>query len=116
MTQDEFLNIYDAISLRWRHKDPPDPWFSAAWPPLRGLCRTARDMVTWPYFEYFVCKKQTRINMFNLTVTFQIFLDVVIIANGMAMFVRVAESSQNLEEGAKNFCASWDAWLFYACK
>lgn len=47
---------------------------------------------------------------------FQIFLDIVIIANGMAMFVRVAESSQNLEEGAKNFCASWDAWLFYACK
>lgn len=94
LTQDEFLNIYDAISLRWRHKDPPDPWFSAAWPPLRGLCRTARDMVTWPYFEYFVY--------------------VVIIANGMAMFVRVAESSQNLEEGAKNFCASWDAWLFYA--
>lgn len=70
LTQDEFLNIYDAISLRWRHKNPPDPWFSAAWPPLRGLCRTARDMVTWPYFEYFVCKKQfesLRINMFNLT-------------------------------------------------
>lgn len=71
--------------------------------------------MTWPYFEYFVCKFCLNM-MMNLSVMFQIFVDVVIIANGMAMFVRVAESSQNLEEGAKNFCASWDAWLFYTCK
>lgn len=56
LTQDEFLNIYDAVSLRWRHKDPPDPWFSAAWPPLRTLCRSARVVVSWEYFEYVVCK------------------------------------------------------------
>ncbi|XP_060533745.1 two pore channel protein 1-like isoform X2 [Cylas formicarius] len=93
ITQDEFLNIYDAMTLHWRLKDPPDPWFSAAWPPLRTLCRTARTIVSWDYFEYIVY--------------------VLIITNGLAMFVRVIESSVTLEEDAKNFCASWDAWLFY---
>lgn len=56
LTEDEFLEIYDAVTLRWRLKDPPDPWFSAAWSPLRLLCRTARTVVTWEYFEYLVCK------------------------------------------------------------
>lgn len=56
LTEDEFLEIYDAVTLRWRLKDPPDPWFAAAWPPLRLFCRTARTIVTWEYFEYIVCK------------------------------------------------------------
>ncbi|KAL1502413.1 hypothetical protein ABEB36_007557 [Hypothenemus hampei] len=94
LTQEEFLNIYDALSLRWRHKDPPDPWFSAAWPPLRTLCRSARLIVSWPYFEHVVYA--------------------LIIGNGLAMSIRVMESSDNLEQGARNFCASWDAWLFYS--
>jgi two pore calcium channel protein 1 len=55
LTEDEFLGIYDAITLRWRLKDPPDPWFSAAWPPLRMFCRAARTVVTWEYFEHIVC-------------------------------------------------------------
>jgi two pore calcium channel protein 1 len=38
--------------------------------------------------------------------------DVLIIGNGLAMFIRVLESSVSLEEGAKNFCASWDTYLF----
>ncbi|ERL92570.1 hypothetical protein D910_09883, partial [Dendroctonus ponderosae] len=101
LTQDEFLNIYDAISLRWRHKDPPDPWFTAAWPPLRTFCRNARVLVSLPYFEYIVCKWLRQLN------------DVLIIGNGLAMFIRVMESSVDLEDGARHFCASWDAWVFY---
>ncbi|CAG9770850.1 unnamed protein product [Ceutorhynchus assimilis] len=94
LTQDEFINIYDGVSLRWRHKDPPDPWFSAAWPPLRTLCRTARLVVSWDYFEHIVYA--------------------LIITNTLAMFLRVMETSGSLEEGARIFCASWDAWLFYS--
>lgn len=56
LTQEEFFGIYDAVTLKWHVKDPPDPWFSAAWPPLRSLCRIARLAVTWDYFEYIVCK------------------------------------------------------------
>lgn len=56
LTQEEFLNIYDAVTLKWHIKDPPDPWFSAAWPPLRTLCRAARTAVSWEYFEYVVCR------------------------------------------------------------
>ncbi|XP_050302250.1 two pore calcium channel protein 1-like isoform X2 [Anthonomus grandis grandis] len=94
LIQDEFLNIYDAVSLRWRLKDPPDPWFSAAWPPLRIFCRTARSFVSWPYFEHIVYT--------------------LIITNGVTMFIRVAGSPIDLEQGARQFCASWDSWLFYA--
>lgn len=58
LTQDEFLGIYDAVTLKWHIKDPPDPWFSAAWPPLRTVCRATRVIVTWKYFEHIVCMLQ----------------------------------------------------------
>ncbi|KAF2897307.1 hypothetical protein ILUMI_08868 [Ignelater luminosus] len=92
LTLDEFINFYDAVTLKWKLKDPIDPWFSAAWPPLRTLCRAARMLVTWRYFEYIVY--------------------VIIIGNGVAMCVRILESAESLEEGAKNFSASWDTCLF----
>ncbi|XP_018562124.1 two pore calcium channel protein 1 isoform X2 [Anoplophora glabripennis] len=92
LTQDEFLNIYDAITLKWRIKDPPDLWFTAAWPPLRMFCRAARTTVTWKYFEHIVY--------------------VLIIANGLAMLIRVMEPADSLQSGARNFCASWDTFLF----
>lgn len=94
LTQDEFLHIYDAVTLKWRLKDPPDPWFSAAWPPLRQFCRMARLVVTWKYFEHIIY--------------------VLILSNGLSMFIRVIQSSVSLEEGAKMFCASWDSFLFHS--
>lgn len=55
LSEEEFLGIYDVNSLKWHLKDPPDPWFSAAWPPLRTICRGSRLFVTWHYFEHIVC-------------------------------------------------------------
>lgn len=56
LTLDDFLNVYDIAALRWSIKGPIDPWFSAAWPPLRSFCRFSRFLVTWKYFEYVVGK------------------------------------------------------------
>ncbi|XP_065173158.1 two pore channel protein 1-like isoform X2 [Atheta coriaria] len=94
MSEEEFIGLYDASSLRWHLKDPPDPWFSAAWPPLRMFCRAARRLVLWKYFEYIVY--------------------ILILGNGVAMFIRVAQSADSLEESATNFCNSWDTYLFLA--
>ncbi|XP_017772430.1 PREDICTED: two pore calcium channel protein 1-like isoform X2 [Nicrophorus vespilloides] len=92
LTSEEFFGIYDAASLRWHLKDPPDPWFNAAWPPLRFVCRAARALVLWKYFEHIVY--------------------VLIIGNGVAMFIRIAQSAQSLEESATMFSNSWDTYLF----
>ncbi|CAG9862413.1 unnamed protein product [Phyllotreta striolata] len=92
LSQDEFLNVYDSLTLRWRNKTPIDPWFSAAWPPLRMFCRSAKTAVTWRFFEHIVY--------------------VLIITNGIAMFIRVVQTSSSLVEGARLFCASWDTYLF----
>lgn len=92
LTLDEFINIYDATRLKWRLKDPIDPWFSAAWPPLRSICRATRAIVTWCYFEHLVY--------------------VIIIGNGIAMTIRIFMSEDTLEESARSFSASWDACLF----
>lgn len=92
LTEEEFFGVYDAVSLKWQLKDPPDPWFSAAWPPLRTLCRTARRLVTWKHFEHIVY--------------------VCIVANGMAMLLRVLQSADSLEERARHFSSSWDTYLF----
>lgn len=48
--------------------------------------------------------------------TLLLFTDVLIISNGIAMSIRIMESIDNLSEGAKNFCASWDTFLFLICK
>ncbi|XP_056633174.1 two pore calcium channel protein 1-like isoform X1 [Diorhabda sublineata] len=92
LTQEEFLDVYDSLTLKWRNKTPLDPWFSAAWPPLRTFCRAAKSLVTWRFFEHIIY--------------------ILIIANGIAMFIRIMESSDSLEEGAKLFCGSWDTYLF----
>lgn len=56
LSEEEFLNVYDAVNLKWHLKEPSDPWFSVAWPPLKAFCRHARAFVTWKYFEHIVCK------------------------------------------------------------
>lgn len=40
------------------------------------------------------------------------YLDAVIISNGIAMLIRILQSSNNLEEGARIFSAAWDSCLF----
>ncbi|VEN34802.1 unnamed protein product [Callosobruchus maculatus] len=92
MTQEEFLSIYDAVTLKWRNKNPLDPWFSAAWPPLRMFCRLSRTLVMWKYFEYIIY--------------------VLIMCNGIAMLLRVTGDLNPLEQAARNFAASWDTFLF----
>nr|CAH7728734.1 unnamed protein product [Callosobruchus chinensis] len=92
MTQEEFLSIYDAVTLKWRNKNPLDPWFSAAWPPLRMFCRLSRTLVMWKYFEYIIY--------------------VLIMCNGIAMLLRVTGDLHPLEDAARNFAASWDTFLF----
>lgn len=44
-------------------------------------------------------------------------LDALVIGNLVAMIIRTAEfDSNNLEESARIFCASWDTILFLGCK
>ncbi|KRT86811.1 ion channel, partial [Oryctes borbonicus] len=94
LTLEQFMNIYDVTNLKWHMKDPPDPWFSAAWPPLRWFCRAARRLVLWPYFDHVVY--------------------MLIVGNGLAMLVRVIQYAGSLEASARNFIASWDTYLFMA--
>lgn len=94
ITADEFMHVFDIVGLRWQPKEPLDPWFTAAWPPLRIICRAARRLVQWKYFEHVVY--------------------VLIVANGLAMAIRVFQSADNLQDGAMNFCGSWDTFLFLA--
>lgn len=122
ITQEEFLNIYDVVTLKWHLKDPPDPWFSAAWPPLRTLCRASRTAVSWEYFEYVVCTffffsiQLLLIILIIIQLFLDCVLDVLIVANGIAMFVRVMQATDDLEMSARLFCASWDTFLFLSCK
>ncbi|GLV36801.1 cacophony [Carabus blaptoides fortunei] len=92
LTVDEFIAVYDAVTLKWSPKDPSEPWYSKIWLPFRTVCKYSRIFVTWPYFEHIVY-------------TF-------IIGNGLSMFIRVLESADSLEQSARNLCASWDTYLF----
>lgn len=56
LTMDEFISVYDAVTLRWSPKDPSEPWYSRTWTPFKYICKYSRKLVTWPYFEHIVCK------------------------------------------------------------
>lgn len=56
LTTEEFISIYDAVTLRWSPKDPPEPWYARSWTPLRIICKYSRKLIMWPYFEHIVCK------------------------------------------------------------
>ncbi|KAK9892534.1 hypothetical protein WA026_020517 [Henosepilachna vigintioctopunctata] len=92
LTQDEFLNVYDALTVKWRLREPLDPWFSSAWPPLRAFYKLARTLVNWKYFEHVIYA--------------------IIICNGVAMSGRIIENTDNLQKSAERFAASWDTFLF----
>ncbi|XP_045469112.1 two pore channel protein 1-like [Harmonia axyridis] len=92
LTEDEFLHIYDALSVKWRLREPLDPWFSSAWPPLRVFYNISRRIVMWKYFEHIIYT--------------------LILSNGVAMFVRIMEHTDNLQKSAQMFAASWDTFLF----
>ncbi|KAL3272233.1 hypothetical protein HHI36_022716 [Cryptolaemus montrouzieri] len=92
LTQDEFLNIYDALTVKWRLRESLDPWYLSAWPPLRAFYKLSRAVITWKYFEYVVYS--------------------LIIGNGVAMFWRIMESSDTLQKSAQVFASAWDTYLF----
>lgn len=53
----EFYHIYDVLDTRWRVRDEEPFWFSR----LRSrnlalLAEKAHWLVTWNFFDYFVCK------------------------------------------------------------
>ncbi|XP_018323604.1 two pore calcium channel protein 1-like isoform X2 [Agrilus planipennis] len=94
LNMEEFLNVYNAENLYWSLKNPSQPWFASTTRIFKPVLQAIHDFVVWPYFEYIV------------------YLS--IIANGIAMFVRVLEPTDSLEDLAINFCTSWDAYLFFS--
>lgn len=93
LTLDEFINVYDAVTLKWKLKDPIDPWFSAAWPPLRTICRAARTLVTWHYFEYIVCRHYLLLTDYKLLITYSKFILRISINNSMEFLFLTVNSS-----------------------
>lgn len=43
-------------------------------------------------------------------------LDVLIVSNGVAMFIRIMQTTDSLQDSARLFCASWDTYFFISCK
>ncbi|XP_034946569.1 two pore calcium channel protein 1-like isoform X2 [Chelonus insularis] len=89
---EEFLSVYDVTTLEWEPQYSGIPWYRTTWPPLQMLCTGAHAAITWPYFE---------------TVVY-----VTIFLNGVAMVVRLFQSSNNPVESAHRFAADWDTFVF----
>ncbi|XP_011298862.1 two pore calcium channel protein 1-like isoform X1 [Fopius arisanus] len=91
---EEFLSVYDVTTLQWEPQFTGIPWYHTAWPPLQMLCTGANAAIMWPYFESLVYAT--------------------IVANGVAMFIRLFQSNADLIESAHRFAACWDTLLFGA--
>ncbi|OAD53411.1 Two pore calcium channel protein 1 [Eufriesea mexicana] len=88
---EEFLNIYDTIILQWEVQYSTVPWYHSTSQPLQILCTGAHAAIRWPYFET--------------------LMYITIIANGIAMIIRILEPGNNLHSTLL-FAASWDTFLF----
>ncbi|KAK7873151.1 hypothetical protein R5R35_006372 [Gryllus longicercus] len=92
LSLEEFYSVYDAALLKWDAQFSQIPWFHTTWAPVQTMCQLAHDLVTWKYFEYII---------YGL-----------ILSNGIAMIARIIEATNDLEESARAFSASWDTILF----
>uniref|UniRef100_A0A1B6DU32 EF-hand domain-containing protein n=2 Tax=Clastoptera arizonana TaxID=38151 RepID=A0A1B6DU32_9HEMI len=94
LSQSEFCNVYDAVSLKWEAQYAHIPWFHSAWMPLQQLCQLMHNTISWKHFDHIIYA--------------------VIICNAISMAVRLSVNYSSLEESAKMFLLSWDA-LFFNC-
>ncbi|XP_076547770.1 two pore segment channel 1 isoform X1 [Osmia lignaria lignaria] len=92
LSSEEFLNIYDTIMLQWEPQYSAVPWYHSTSQPLQILCTGAHAAIRWTYFE--------------------ILMYATIVANGIAMIVRILEPSDTTVHGTLLFAASWDTFLF----
>lgn len=93
LNSEEFLCVYDAITLQWEPQYSTVPWYHTTWQPLQTLCTAAHAAIRWPYFE--------------------ILVYITIIGNGIAMIIRIVEPSDgNRQEAAHRLAACWDTLLF----
>ncbi|XP_031776231.1 two pore calcium channel protein 1 isoform X4 [Apis florea] len=88
---EEFLNIYDTIILQWEPQYSTVPWYHSTSQPLQILCTGAHAAIRWSYFET--------------------LMYIMIIANGIAMIIRILEPANNVHSTLL-FAASWDTFLF----
>ncbi|XP_078040114.1 two pore segment channel 1 isoform X1 [Augochlora pura] len=91
LSSQEFLNIYDTIVLQWEPQYSSVPWYHSASKPLQILCNGADAVIRWSFFET--------------------MMYIAIIANGIAMVIRILQTDDNLHS-ARLFAASWDTLLF----
>ncbi|XP_076181278.1 two pore segment channel 1 isoform X1 [Ptiloglossa arizonensis] len=91
LSAEEFLNIYDTIELQWEPQYSTVPWYHSAPQPLQILCTGAHTAIRWTYFET--------------------LMYITIIANGIAMIIRILQPSNSLYSACL-FAASWDTFLF----
>lgn len=119
LSVEEFLNIYDTIILQWELQYSTVPWYHSTSQPLQILCTGAHAAIRWPYFESLMCKFKRKTNFYdtNLQFIYSIIkcLDITIIANGIAMIIRILQPGDNVHSTIL-FAASWDTFLFGGSK
>ena len=53
----EFYQIYDVLDMKWRVRDEEPFWFSRLRSrSLAAVAQQVHRLVTWNYFDYFVCE------------------------------------------------------------
>ncbi|XP_076665106.1 two pore segment channel 1 isoform X1 [Andrena cerasifolii] len=92
LSAEEFLNIYDTIILQWEPQYSTVPWYHSTSQPLQILCTGAHAAIRWAYFET--------------------LMYITIVANGIAMIIRILEPNDSSLHSARLFAASWDTFLF----
>lgn len=56
LSLEEFVNVYDAVSIRWEAQYAQIPWFHSAWMPLQKFCQLMHNIISWKHFENLVRK------------------------------------------------------------
>lgn len=59
VTLNEFYRVYDVVDMKWRKRENSPDWFdSCDLSIVSSLARQTYRLVTWKFFEYFVCESR----------------------------------------------------------
>lgn len=111
----EFYHIYDVLDMKWRIRNEEPFWFSRLRSrTLATMAQQVHRLVTWTFFDYFVCESQWLDFQLSLIIPFYFRSSIeglVIFLGGILILTRTAAISVHMSNPLE-LGVTWETYAF----